>query len=257
MTEIIQDQFQRIRMMIGADALNRLQNARVIIAGLGAVGSFAAETLARSGIGHFVLIDCDTIHPSNINRQLFALWSSVGLKKTEAAQNRLLDINPNVTIEKYDVLLNASCINDLLDTIRTSQLDFLIDAIDSLGSKVELLRRSVEKKIPLISSMGAALRRDPELVQVGRLTDVTFCPLSAMVRKRLRRFGISTDDIRCVYSPERVSSDSSILPPEFSEDDPLLNGRRRSVLGSLPTITGLFGLRIAHETIKFLLNSSD
>lgn len=253
--EVNFDQFQRIRMMIGSEAVEKLHRSTVFIAGLGAVGSFTLEALARAGVGSFILADCDTIKPSNINRQLLAVWPTVGQKKTEAARARLLAINPMIKIEMIDELLHAENISAILERSRKKGAFFLIDAIDSLGPKVDLLARAVEMRIPLLSSMGAALRTDPDLIRFGSLTEVTHCRLSAMLRKRIRRQGINTDAIFCVYSPEKVREEENkkILPAEFSEDDTQLPGRRRNVLGSLPTITGLFGLRLAHETILRLI----
>ncbi len=239
--------------MLGVQAVERLHASRVVIAGLGAVGGFALEALARSGVGSFCLIDCDTIKPSNINRQILALWPTVDLAKTEVARQRILAINPSAQVETHNILLNASTIGPLLDD--QPRTDFLVDAIDSLGPKVELIASALHRGIPMISSMGAALRTDPTAIRVGLLTSVTHCPLSAMVRKRLRRRGVSTDDVPCVYSPEPVGQRQSehILPPEYSEDDRTLPGRRRSTLGSLPTITGIFGLLLAHEVIHRLI----
>ena len=252
MTMPVYGQFHRIEQMLGVEAVQQLHTSRVIVAGLGAVGGFALEALARSGVGSFCLIDCDTIKPSNINRQILALWPTVDLPKTEVARQRILAINPNAQIDIHNVLLNASTIGPLLDS--QPHTDFLVDAIDSLGPKVELIASTLQRNIPIISSMGAALRTDPSAIRVGPLTEVTHCPLSAMVRKRLRRRGVSTDDVPCVYSPEPVRElhGQHILPPECSEDDRSLPGRRRSTLGSLPTITGIFGLILAHEVIRRL-----
>ncbi len=257
MSDIIFDQFQRVRMMLGTAAVDKLHGSRIFAAGLGAVGSFALEALARAGVGSFILADCDTIKPSNINRQLFAVWPTVGHKKTEAARDRLYSINPKIKIEMIEELLNAENISGILDKTLSEGKFFLIDAIDSLGPKVDLLARSVERKIPLLSSMGAALRTDPDLIRYGRLTEVTHCRLSALLRKRLRRQGINTDDIFCVYSSEqmREEEDKRILPSDYSEDDTQLPGRRRNVLGSMPTLTGMFGLRLAHETILRLISA--
>lgn len=279
-------QFHRIELMIGQDSLAMLQRSRVIVAGLGAVGSFALDALARSGIGSFTLFDCDTIKPSNINRQLFAIWETVGQKKTEVAKAYIKAINPNAQVETFHELLNAASItryfgrmtplNDTDATLSTNlstsddngrchsdsplssfngkESIFLVDAIDSLGPKVELLAAAIRCNIPFISSMGAARRTDPTLIRVGRLTDVTHCPLSALIRKRLRRRGINTDEIRCVYSPEEIRNDcyANPLSPECSEDDRTLPGRQRGTMGSLPTITGIFGLLIAHEVTQYL-----
>lgn len=250
-------------MMLGDYAMNRLYRSKVLIAGLGAVGGYAAEILARSGVGEFILIDFDTFKPSNINRQILALWSTVDRKKTEVARERILAINPSAQVQTFDLLLNEETIYPLLSG---QKADLLIDAIDSLGPKTDLLRCAVDLKIPRISSMGAALRTDPDQIRFGKLTEVTHCPLAAMLRKRLRRKGTSTDEIPCVYSTEEVrsilrdpeiknnlsDSGSRILPPDCSDEEPRSHGRKRSVLGSLPALTGMFGLRIAHEALRFL-----
>lgn len=240
--------------MLGKEAVDLLHGAHVIIAGLGAVGGFAMEALARCGIGHFTLIDCDTIKPSNINRQLIADWGTVGEKKTEIAKNRILSINPNANVDTVFTLLNRDSIQTIIPEITAQSVApcWLVDAIDSLGPKVELIAKATELKLPFISSMGAALRLDPTLVRIGSLSEVTHCRLAAMLRKRLRRQQVNTDHVCCVYSvePVREIDRDTLLPPEFSEDERSLPGRRRCVMGSLPTITGIFGLYIADRLIK-------
>lgn len=252
------NQFHRLELMLGPERLARLRSAYVVVAGLGAVGGYALEALARAGVGRFRLIDCDTIKPSNINRQLLADHETVGRKKTEAARERIARINPECRIEPLDLLINADSISAVL-TFPDSPPDLLIDAIDSLAPKVELIAAATERNIPLISSMGAALRTDLTRVRFGRLTDATHCPLSAMLRKRLRRRGVDTDAVPAVWSDEPVRRmtrtgelSGALLPPEESEDEKPEHGRRRSTLGSLPTVTGVFGLVIAHEAIRRL-----
>lgn len=252
-------QFHRIEQMIGAEKVERLHQSYVMIAGLGAVGGFALEALARAGVGRFRLIDCDRIKPSNINRQILADWESVDEKKVDAARHRVEKIHPACRVETLDLLINAESISKVF-RFDDGTPDLVIDAIDSLAPKVELLTATLDRGIPVFSSMGAALRTDPAQIRVGRLTDVTHCRLSAMLRKRIRRKGVNTDGIPCVYSTEPIrenQKNDAILPPEFSEDDPRLHGRRRSTLGSLPTLTGIFGLLIAHEAIRILTGRDD
>ncbi len=248
------DQFHRIGLLLGVEAVERLHRSFVMICGVGAVGGYALEALARAGVGRFRLVDCDRITESNINRQLLATHASVGMRKVEAARRRVLEISPRARVEAVDRLLNAESIPELLAPEGDAP-DLLIDAIDSLAPKVELLAAALEAKIPVLSSMGAALRTDPTLVRFGRLTDVTHCRLSMMLRKRIRRKGVNTDLIPCVYSTEPIREtlpSRGILPPEVSEDDRRLHGRRRSTLGSLPTITGIFGLTLANQAIMRL-----
>ncbi|MDO5553630.1 MAG: tRNA threonylcarbamoyladenosine dehydratase [Planctomycetia bacterium] len=243
-----ESQFDRLQQMLGPHAVERLHGAKVAVAGLGAVGSYAVEALARSGVGRFSLVDFDVVKPSNINRQLFALWNTVGRSKTELARERILAIWPRAQVEIHNVLLNAESLPDVLDS--WSDADYVIDAIDSLGPKTTLIHELVTRKIPFISCMGAALRTRPDLIRVGRLTEVEYCPLAAMLRKRLRRGGISTDDVRCVFSPEPIREKyRDRIGPMESPDPDREHGRYRNILGSLATITALFGLTAAHEVI--------
>ena len=248
-------QFHRTEQLLGVERAARLHQRGVIVAGLGAVGSFALEALARAGIGRFRLIDCDSIKPSNINRQLIADWDSIGEKKTDMAAERVRRIYPACEIEKLDVVINAESIDGVLENTG-NRYDLLIDAIDSLSSKAELIAGAMARQIPLLSSMGAALRTDLAAVRFGPLTEVTHCRLSAMLRKRLRRRGVDTDRIDCVWSSEPTRAEqlagaleTARLEPLESEDEKPEHGRRRATLGSLPTIPGVFGLWLAHEAI--------
>ena len=260
------EQFARTELMLGRDALKRLQNSCVLVAGLGAVGSYAVEALARSGVGRFRLVDFDVVQPSNINRQLFATWATIGRLKADVAKERIASINPAAQVETRQVLINDKTLPTLFADDWASPPDFVVDAIDSLGPKVALIAEVTRRGLPLISSMGAALRFDASLVQVGRLTDVSHCPLSAQVRKRLRRFDINTDAVRCVYSPEPIRDRMRAAPsgsdglervaPAAPLDATNVDsppGRPRNSLGSLSTIVGIFGLMIAHEVVGGLI----
>ncbi len=255
----IPEQYMRTGLVLGSDGLRRLQNSCVLFAGLGAVGSYALEALARAGVGTFRLIDFDVVQESNINRQLLATHASLGRRKTDVARERILAINPRAKIETRDELINAKTVASFFDGDWATPPDYVIDAIDSLGPKVALIAEALRRGVPLMSSMGAALRVDASLPSVGRLTDVSYCPLAAQIRKRLRRVGVNTDDVRCVYSPEpirenlRAGNDrlarvepAKELTPDQLDSPP---GRPRNTLGSLPTIVGIFGLRIAHEVM--------
>lgn len=239
------DQFTRIRLMIGDDGLKRLNDAFVVVAGLGAVGSYAVEALARAGIGRLRLIDNDEINPSNINRQLFALHSTIGQSKCNVAAKRVKDINPNCKTQAVNAFINETSVSDLM----TGSPDFVIDAIDSLNPKVELVSFLRNNNIPFISSMGAALRTDPTLIRIGKMSKVNHCRLAAMMRKRLRRRGTPLD-FRCVYSEESREGLPVPVYPEISELHG--KGRERTVMGSLPSITGIFGLILANCVITEL-----
>lgn len=242
-------QFARIEVMLGPAGLERLRQARLVVVGLGAVGSYAVEALARAGVGHLRLVDHDTVKVSNLNRQLLALHSTLGEPKVELAAARVRDINPDCHVEA----LQAFCHTDTLDEVLAGPPDLVLDAIDSFNPKLELICAAVERGLPVLSSMGAALRTDPGRIRVGPLTEATHCPLARRLRKLLRRRGVTTD-IPCVYSDEPVNT-RFVRPPEPRDapEQAFNQGRPRRVLGSLPTLTGIFGLTMAHEALRLLL----
>jgi tRNA A37 threonylcarbamoyladenosine dehydratase len=231
-------------MLLGPDGLERLRQARVAVCGLGAVGSYAVEALARAGVGALRIVDFDEVCMSNINRQLYALQSTLGRKKVELAAQRIADINPDCQIEALDLFIDIDTIGNILQP----PLDFLVDAIDGLNSKVELIASTIAAKVPLITSMGAATRTDPSAIRIGDLFEVTNCPLARKVRKRLRKRHIESG-VTCVYSLEQSSEHTGDYNLE-PDADPLARGRPRLPLGSLSYITGIFGLMIASHVIR-------
>jgi len=242
-------QFQRTEQLLGGEALARIRQAFVVVVGLGAVGGLASEALARSGVGRLRLVDHDTIRPSNLNRQILATWDTLGQKKTDVAEKRIRSISPDCHLETLDSFVHA----DTLDQILTGNPDVVIDAIDSLNPKIELVAELIRRKQTAISSMGAALRIDPTKIRIGDLAEITHCPLAAFLRKRLRRRQIEPH-LPCVYSDEetRLLHRDAVFPPDETEIHLQEKGRRRSSLGSLPTITGIFGLTAAHWTLMQL-----
>ncbi|MDO4551879.1 MAG: tRNA threonylcarbamoyladenosine dehydratase [Planctomycetia bacterium] len=246
------DRFSRIRQFIGEDALQKLHHSRVLIVGLGAVGGYALEGLARAGIGHFRLVDFDVVQLSNINRQLFALESTLGQKKCEVAKTRVLDINPACKVQTLPIFVHEDTFHELFSDFTP---DYVVDAIDALSPKVALMAYLQEHGIPSISSMGAALRTDPTQIRIGKLRNVKGCPLARMIKKRMRNQKIPMNSL-CVYSTEDISSVrlSRLAPPEPSAPGEVLRGRPRNVLGSLPTLTGMFGLVIANHVIQQLIS---
>ncbi len=243
------NQFIRTEQLLGIEALNNIKQARIAVFGLGAVGSFAVEALARTGIGFFSLIDFDEIDPSNINRQIYALHSTIGRKKAIVAKKRIQDINPDCIVEIHDSFVNAESIEDLLPI----DIDIVIDAIDGLNSKVNLICKAKEKGLKIVSSMGAAGKTDASMIKTSDLFETSICPLARFVRRRLRRRGIS-EDIPCIYSEE---------PPKNNTQEPLTelntepnHGRQRPSLGTVPYVTGTFGLMIANIVIDTILNQT-
>lgn len=243
------DRFIRTQRLLGQERFQRLQTKMVTVVGLGAVGGYVVEGLVRAGVQNIRLIDFDTIQPSNLNRQILALETTIGRPKAEVAMERVLAIHSHCSVESLQLFASEETLDEILDP----EPDLLIDAIDSLNPKTGLLYTAWERKIPTISSMGAALRTDPTLIRCGDLFTTSNCPLARHLRKRLRRRGIESG-IFCVYSIEKIDFDyhmpedeSSIGATPFSD-----RGRKRNVLGSLPTITGIFGLTIANQAIMQL-----
>lgn len=246
----MEKEFIRLERFIGRDNIELLKGKHVALIGLGAVGGFALEALSRSAIGSFTLVDFDIISETNINRQILALHSTVGKKKALLARERVLDINPEAKVTALDIFAEEGRFDEIF-----SGADIIIDAIDSLGPKVSLLENAYKSGIPTISSMGAALRKDPFLIRTADLYDSWGCPLAREVRSRLRRRNVGRG-IEVVFSPEKV--DFKYIPPEEDDeiefDDKILNrGRKRVMLGSLPTVTAIFGEMLAHLALKKLL----
>lgn len=243
--------FLRIARLLGSDAIDTLAKCHVTVVGMGAVGSYALEVLARSGVGHLRLVDFDTVGITNINRQLLATDSTIGHKKVLVARERVLDINPDAEVEPLDIFAHE----ESLDRILCDPIDLLIDAIDSVTPKLALLEGAWKQGIPVISSMGAALRTDPSKIAFGDLMETRGCPLAKQIRTKLRRRGVG-HGIATVYSSEQVEFEYKEPRQEThaEHNEQILDrGRVRKVLGSLPSITGMFGLRIGHEAIFQLL----
>ena len=219
------DRLHRIRLLFGNEKLEKLERATVMVFGCGAVGSFAIESLARCGVGHLVLLDFDTIAESNINRQIFATESTLGRKKTDIARERIADINPNIKVTVFDMFFdNKSCLS-----IRP---DFVIDAIDTVDSKIAIYRWCKQNKIPFISSMGAARKTDPSKIKIDKISRTFACPLAARIRKIVR--------------DERIGD----FPVVFSTEAPTPHHGTSKEFGSIVTVTGTFGLVAANWVIQ-------
>ena len=223
------DRLHRIRLLLGADAINKLQQSTVMVVGCGAVGSFAIESLARSGVGHIVLIDFDKVEESNINRQLFALESTLGKNKVEVAKSRILDINPDIKVDAFNIFFDTETNLDI-------KPDFVIDAIDSVQSKIALYKWCFKNNIPFISSMGAARKTDPSKIKIDKISKTTVCPLASKIRHIVRDERLK--DFPVVYSTEVAT--------------PQQNGGRE--FGSIITVTGTFGLMLSDFVIKKLIS---
>ena len=235
--------FMRTAMLLGEAGMSRLAASTVMVVGLGAVGGYALEALARAGIGRLVLVDFDRFEQTNINRQILALDSTVGRLKTEVAAERVREINPACRVELRNVFVNEAVLPELL----AERPDYVVDAIDSLGPKCCLIAELLRRDIPFISSMGAALKTDPSSVRRAPLSRSENCALARMVRQRLRRRGVDISRVPCVFSAERpVLPATALHAPQGDLSD---EARGRNIMGSLPTITAIFGLTLANEVI--------
>ncbi len=232
----------RTTALLGQENINKILNTKVMIIGVGAVGGYSLEALARFGIGHFVLIDFDIFEESNINRQILATSKTIGKKKVDIAKKRVHDINPNAIIETIDTFVDYKNIEAILDQHKP---DYVIDAIDSLSAKLAVIQTLQQKNIPSISSMGAALKTDETFIKYGKLSNTKNCGLAKFLRKKLKPRGVDIKKVMCVYSDQQVELPQTAL---FLEE-----GKQRNSLGSLPTITAMFGLCIANNLIKLII----
>lgn len=232
--------FNRTALLVGDDGLSRLAAARVAVIGVGGVGSYAAEALARAGVGTMSMIDGDVVQLSNVNRQLHALSSTVGQVKVVVMAERLQQINPSLQIIPQQVLVTPENVAKLL----LLGYDVVLDAIDTFSAKLALISGCVQSGIPVISSMGAAGKLDPARVQVADIADSQGCRLARKLRKLLRREGIASG-VRVVYSDEPFAANG------FGERE--LEGDARRPLGSISYLPAVFGLHMAAEAIRLLL----
>ena len=247
------NQFARTEQLLGLAAMEKIKKGRVAIFGLGAVGSFAAEAIARTGVGYLRLVDFDRVDASNINRQLYALNSTIGRGKAKLAQERVLDINPLCEVDVHDTFVNADSLTDLL----SRDIDVVVDAIDGLNSKVNLIFGAHEMGLPVVSSMGAGGKTDISMIKTGDLSETCVCPLARVVRQRLHRRGVY-EGIRCIYSIEKALNKQppvtdSVDLPDLPEPSGLPgHGRSRPPIGTIPWVPGVFGLSMAAEVIKII-----
>lgn len=236
-------QFERTHILLGDAGIRTLAQKHVFVAGLGGVGSYCAEALARAGVGHLTLLDHDVVATSNINRQLPALLSTVGQSKAELMRARIADINPACQLEILRSFLNSENVNQLVP-----ECDYVVDAIDSLACKVALVGESVKRGLRVASSMGAGNRLDPAKVRIADIGKTEMCPLAKQMRKRLHRHYGLRKGVMTVFSSEQPSAP---LPPQ-PVDGP---GRARAVNGTISYMPPLFGMMLAGVVIRALLES--
>ena len=229
------EQFIRSEMLLGRKAMERLWKAHVAVVGVGGVGGFAVEALVRAGVGEMTIVDDDKVALSNLNRQICALHSTLGRFKVDVMAERALDINPRVKIHPRVLRYSA----ETRDEFFNASYDYIVDAIDIVSCKLDLIITARERNIPIISALGAGNRLDPGLLQVADISKTVGCPLAKVVRKELRDRGIRHHKV--VYSPEPV-----LKPLPIEEPPP----GRRSIPGSVSWVPGAAGLMLAGEVIK-------
>lgn len=229
------NQFSRTELLIGKEGIEKLKNAKVAIFGIGGVGSYVVEGLARAGIGHIIMVDPDKVEVSNINRQIQALHSTVGEYKVDAMKQRILDINPNAIVETY----RPEEIEDEESNLLDESITYVVDAIDTMVNKIKLIEKANKENIKIISATGTANKIDPILFEVSDIYKTSVCPVCKVLRKELKQRGIKK--LKVVYSKEIP------IKPEFEEE------LKEKTLGSVSFVPSVAGLIIAGEVIKDIL----
>ena len=235
----MREQFLRTEMLLGTRALERLQGARVAVFGLGGVGGYAVEALARSGVGSLDLIDNDTVSVSNLNRQILATHSTVGMRKVDAARQRVLDINPECQVRTYPVFYTP----ETADSFDFTQYDYIVDALDTVTGKLALVEHARAAGTPIICCMGTGNKLDASAFQVADISKTSMCPLARVMRRELAKRGIR--HLKVVYSQEEA------LTPTGWEEEAAALGKRQ-IPGSVAFVPGAAGLLLAGEVIRDL-----
>lgn len=237
------DFFSRTQMLLGKEAMDKIYKSKVAIFGVGGVGSYVIEALARTGVGNFLIVDNDIISSSNINRQIIATIDTIGLPKTDIAKKRILSINPNANVETKQIFF----LPENSDTIDLANCDYIVDAIDTVTAKIQLALIANQKNIKIISSLGTGNKLDPTKFEVDDIYNTSICPLAKVMRKELKKRGIK--QLKVVYSKETPISPKQ----EFCILENSLNNIKRATPGSIAFIPSIAGLIIASEVIKELI----
>lgn len=231
---------ERTELLIGSENVEKLQNANVLVVGVGGVGAYAAEMIARAGVGKMTLADADTVSESNINRQLIALHSTVGREKCAVLAERLRDINPALELTCVSRFIDESSVDSLLDS---AEFDYAVDAIDTLSPKIALIKGTLDRGIPLVSSMGSGGKMNPAALEIADIAKTHHCPLARVVRGRLHKLGIDRG-FTAVFSAEPVREGSVIQCDEQN---------KRSNLGTISYTPAMFGIGCASVVIRGLI----
>ena len=235
------DRFSRTALLLGDDAINKLKTKHVAVFGLGGVGGYVTEALARAGVGKITVTDNDVVSESNINRQIIALTSTVGKKKTELWKERIKDINPEAEVETLDMFV----VRENADEIDFSAFDLVVDAVDTVTAKLVIIEKAKKAGCKVISAMGTGNKTRPELFRISDVSKTSVCPLARVMRKELKARGIT--GVKVLYSTEDA------VNPAENADVRAENVKRRALVGSLPYVPSVAGLLIAAEAVRELL----
>lgn len=249
------ERFTRTEMLLGKEAMSILAKSKVIVFGLGGVGGYTVEALARSGVGNLTLVDNDVVSESNINRQIIALWQTVGKYKTDVCAERVLSINPDINVTKKQMFF----LPENAQNIDFTEFDYIVDAIDTVSAKICLAETASRLGIPIISSMGTGNKLNPAMLEVADIYSTSVCPLARVMRTELRKRGIKS--LKVVYSKEPPISPKAVQAAQDNDNAQLVGEdsdkqRKKSIPGSTAFVPPAAGLIIASEVIKDLISSS-
>lgn len=249
------ERFTRTEMLLGKEAMSILAKSKVIVFGLGGVGGYTVEALARSGVGNLTLVDNDVVSESNINRQIIALWQTVGKYKTDVCAERVLSINPDINVTKKQMFF----LPENAQNIDFTEFDYIVDAIDTVSAKICLAETASRLGIPIISSMGTGNKLNPAMLEIADIYSTSVCPLARVMRTELRKRGIKS--LKVVYSKEPPISPKAVQAIQDSSNAQLVGEdsdkqRKKSIPGSTAFVPPAAGLIIASEVIKDLISSS-
>ncbi len=231
---------ERTELLLGSEKLEMLRKAHILVVGLGGVGAYAAEMIARAGVGRMTLADADTVGVTNLNRQLIALHSTLGRPKAEVLAERLRDINPAIELTIVNEYIKDEATYTLLDA---APYDYVVDCIDTLSPKLALILAALERKLPLVSSMGAGAKLDPTQLEIKDIAKTHHCPLAHMLRKRLHKAGVYRG-FKAVFSPEPIREGAMIIAEEQN---------KKSQVGTISYLPALFGIGCASVVIRDLI----
>lgn len=231
---------KRTELILGNEGLEKLRTANVLVVGLGGVGAYAAEMICRAGVGNMTIVDGDVVNPSNRNRQLAALKSTEGLAKSDVMGHRLKDINPAINLTVIGEYIKDDRMVEIIDM----GFDYVVDAIDTLSPKIFLIYHTMQRKYPLVSSMGAGGKFDPTKISISDISETTDCTLARILRKRLHRLGVR-QGFSAVYSPELI--DKSKIVPTNGEQN------KASIVGTISYMPAAFGIACASVVIRDLV----